>query len=55
VSAIWVIAGLGLGLAAVLAIVLRYRHLGAEPPDLGSVSQQWMAERRLDHHRDGYR
>lgn len=49
------IVGLGLGLAAILAVFARYWQPRKEPPDLGSVSQQWIAERRLDHHRDSYR
>ena len=54
-DATWMIFGLGGGLAAVVALLARFRQPRQSPPDLGSVSQRWMAERRLEHHRDSSR
>lgn len=53
VNTMWVVVGLGVA-GALVALVTAW-HRRDQPPDLGAVSYQWVAEQRLGQGNDSQR
>jgi hypothetical protein len=45
----WILAGASLAGVAILTLIARLRSRSRRP-DVGSVSDEWIAQHRADHH-----